>query len=403
VNPMCTTRSNYTRSDFEVNQTISWEMLSDDQCEEILMTALEVLERTGADILNKEAQDVFAEAGCWVDGTRVRIPSALTEWAVKTAPSRVTLCDRNGKRALRVETTNSYYGPGQGNAFILDPLTGERREPVKSDVANTGIVCDALNNIDFALSNGYPTDVNSATADLHVFEALLTNTTKPIIQPIQDVKQGQAILDMGSAVAGSLKEFQKNPFFAYSVAFHHEAIKLRELLILTLAITGMIFLIVSSIQHDLSMLGVITGLWTAVALSIYTIYSKGVVKKYNPWTALAYGLLSISLLSFLFSPPSPEIFDGFPYSIPLFLFYVCFFSMIIPYGLWLLGLRFVKPHQASITSTLEPVSAILLSGLLLLESITATKLIGCLLIISSVCLLAYQNLHNDKPQKDELQ
>lgn len=217
MNPMCTTRSNFTRSDFEVNQTISWEMLSDDQCEEILMTALEVLERTGADILNKEARDIFLEAGCWVDGTRVRIPSSLTEWAVRTAPSRVTLCDRNGKRALRVETTNAYYGPGQGNSFILDSQTGERRAPVKSDVANTGIVCDALDNIDFALSNGYPTDVNSATADLHVFEALLTNTTKPIIQPMQDVKQGQAILDMGAAVAGGLRELQKNPFFVFLI------------------------------------------------------------------------------------------------------------------------------------------------------------------------------------------
>ncbi|HBI27478.1 MAG TPA: trimethylamine methyltransferase [Peptococcaceae bacterium] len=214
---MCTTRSNYTRSDFEVNQTINWEMLSDDQCEEILMTALEVLERTGADILNKEARDIFEKGGCWVDGTRVRIPSSLTEWAARTAPSRVTLCDRNGKRAMRVETTNAYYGPGQGNSFILDPQTGERRAPVKSDVANTGIVCDALDNIDFALSNGYPTDVNSATADLHVFEALLTNTTKPIIQPMQDVKQGQAILDMGAAVAGSLRELQKNPFFVFLI------------------------------------------------------------------------------------------------------------------------------------------------------------------------------------------
>lgn len=204
------------------------------------------------------------------------------------------------------------------------------------------------------------------------------------------------------SIASFLQYLAPAMIFAYSVAFHHEPIKFREIIILSLAITGMIFLIVSSIQHNLSMLGVITGLWTAVALSIYTIYSKGVVKKYNPWTALAYGLLSISLLSFLVSPPSLEIFDGFPYSIPLFLLYICFFTMIIPYGLWLLGLRFVKPHQASITSTLEPVSALLLSGFLLLESLTATKLIGCLLIISSVCLLAYQNLNNKKPKRDEL-
>jgi drug/metabolite transporter (DMT)-like permease len=204
------------------------------------------------------------------------------------------------------------------------------------------------------------------------------------------------------SIASFLQYLAPAMIFAYSVTFHHESIKFREILILSLAITGMIFLIVSSIQHDLSMLGVITGLWTAVALSIYTIYSKGVVKKHNPWTALAYGLLSISLLSFLVSPPSPEIFDGFPYNIPLFLLYISFFTMIIPYGLWLLGLRFVKPHQASITSTLEPVSALLLSGFLLLESLTATKLIGCLLIISSVCLLAYQNLNNKNPKRDEL-
>ena len=35
---MHTTRSNFTRASFDVNQTIHWEMLSDDQCEEIFMT-----------------------------------------------------------------------------------------------------------------------------------------------------------------------------------------------------------------------------------------------------------------------------------------------------------------------------------------------------------------------------
>ena len=205
------------------------------------------------------------------------------------------------------------------------------------------------------------------------------------------------------SIASFLQYLAPAMIFAYSVVFHREPVKFKEIFILSLAIAGMLFLIASSIQNNLSMLGVIGGLWTAVALSIYTLYSKRVVENHNPLVALAYGLLSISLLSFLFYPPSPEIFDGFPYNIPLFLFYICFFTMIIPYGLWLLGLRYVKPHQASITSTLEPVSALLLSGLFMLESITATKSIGCLLIISSVCLLAYQNLNNNNDQKDELQ
>ncbi|MEL7635937.1 trimethylamine methyltransferase family protein [Sporomusa sphaeroides] len=211
------TRSHYTRANYAVNQTTVWEMLSEDQCEELFMTALEVLERTGAEIKNEEARGIFEKAGCWVDGSRVKIPSALAEWAVRTAPSRVTICDRNGKRALKLETTNAYYGPGQGNTYVLDPLTAERRKPVKADVAKTGIVCDGLKNVDFVMNNGLPSDVKENTAEVHAFEALVTNTTKPIIQAIQSVEQAQAILDIAAAVAGNAKEFQKNPFAVFLI------------------------------------------------------------------------------------------------------------------------------------------------------------------------------------------
>lgn len=206
------TKSRYTRANYAVNQTTVWEMLSEDQCEELFMTTLEVLERTGAEILNEEARAIFEKAGCWVDGKRVRIPSALAEWAVRSAPSRVTVCDRNGQRALKLETTNAYYGPGQGNTYVLDPLTAERRKPVKADVVTTGVVCDGLKNIDFVMSNGLPTDVKETMAEVHAFEALVSNTTKPIVQSARRIEQAQAILDIAAAVAGSPREFQKNPF-----------------------------------------------------------------------------------------------------------------------------------------------------------------------------------------------
>lgn len=214
---MNTTKSRFTRANYAVNQTTVWEMLSEDQCEELFMTTLEVLERTGAEIQNKEAREIFEKAGCWVDGNRVRIPSALSEWAVRSAPSRVTVCDRNGKRALKLETTNAYYGPGQGNTYVLDPLTAERRKPVKADVVKTGVVCDGLKNVDFVMSNGLPTDVKASTEEVHAFEALVTNTTKPIVQSIQGIEQAQAILDIATAVAGSLREFQKNPFAVFLI------------------------------------------------------------------------------------------------------------------------------------------------------------------------------------------
>ncbi|MHB8074345.1 trimethylamine methyltransferase family protein [Desulfosporosinus fructosivorans] len=214
---MHTTKSHYTRANYEVNQTTLWKMLSEDQCEELFMTTMEVLERTGAEVLNQEARATFEKAGCWIDGNRVRIPSALSEWAVRTAPSRVTVCDRKGKRALRLETTNAFYGPGQGNVYVIDPLTDERRKPLKADVVNTGVVCDGLKNVDFAMSNGLPTDVKESMAEVHAFEALVTHTTKPIVQSIQGIEQAQAILDIATVVAGSLKEFQKNPFVIFLI------------------------------------------------------------------------------------------------------------------------------------------------------------------------------------------
>ena len=88
---MYTTRSLFRRANFDINQTIFFEMLSKDQCEEIIVTAMELLERTGAKVGSKQALALFSAGGCYVDGDCVRIPSAKTEWAVRTAPSRVTL------------------------------------------------------------------------------------------------------------------------------------------------------------------------------------------------------------------------------------------------------------------------------------------------------------------------
>src|SRR5690606_34207153 len=132
------------------------------------------------------------------DGNRVRFPSRLVEWAVRSAPSRVVISDRNGKRSMFLEGNNVYYGPGPTNTFTLDPFTGERRRPQKSDTVRAGIVCDALPNIDYAMDLGTPMDVTSTLADVHAFEALVTNTTKPIIHWGFGIDQYQDIVDIAA-------------------------------------------------------------------------------------------------------------------------------------------------------------------------------------------------------------
>lgn len=207
-------KSSFVNSRYQANETAQFNVLSDNQCEDIVNAAMEVLRRTGCKILDAEVRELLKKGGCWVEGEIVRFPSALIEWAARTAPSRVVLCDRNGKPSLFLEGKNVHFGPGPSNNFVLDPFTGERREPTTDDTVRAAKCCDYLPNIDYAMDMGTVRNVTPTLSDVYSFEALLTNTTKPIIHWGFDIPQYQDIVDMCITVAGSLEELQKNPFIA---------------------------------------------------------------------------------------------------------------------------------------------------------------------------------------------
>ena len=207
-------KSLYVSSNYLVNDSIHGNVLSEDQCQQINSSALEVLERTGVEVLSEKARHLFSKNGCWVEDKRVRFPAGLVEWAIHTAPSRVVLADREGKRKLFLEGSNSYYGPCTGNTFYIDPITGERRTVLKNDKAVAARLCDALPNIDFVMDFGSPSDVEPKMADVYSFEALLLNTTKPIVHWGYNVTQYKTMVDMCVEVAGSLEKLQRNPFIA---------------------------------------------------------------------------------------------------------------------------------------------------------------------------------------------
>jgi len=203
----------YVRGRYTTNRTPVFRMLTEDQQKEIYQAALEILERTGAIVHDKESLELLEKAGCWVEGERVRIPAGLSEWAVKSAPSRILLYDRDGNRSMVLEGRNTYYGPGPTNTYHRDPYTGERRRPVVSDNENAGKVCDALPNIDFAMDLGTPTGVTDTLADVYAFKALITNCRKPIVHWGFDIEQYEDMIEMAAAVVGGLENLQKRPFF----------------------------------------------------------------------------------------------------------------------------------------------------------------------------------------------
>ncbi|MCP4995626.1 MAG: hypothetical protein GY934_17900, partial [Gammaproteobacteria bacterium] len=182
--------------------------------------SLEVLERTGVRIRLPEAVDLLASSGAMVeDKDRVKIPSYMVEEALRTAPGRITISDRNGKPAMSLKGHSSYYGTGPTTRFVYDVYTGERRLTDREDIEKAAVICDYLQNIDFVMTMGmtggvHPAskEVNQEITDRYDFEAMLTHTTKPLIFSCWTLEGLKDIYEMGVAVRGSEQILRQNPF-----------------------------------------------------------------------------------------------------------------------------------------------------------------------------------------------
>ncbi len=191
---------------------VGFEMLSESQVKDIHEASLEILQTTGVNIHLKETRDMLEDAGCDVDGERVYFPPGLVEWAIDSAPSRVNLYDRNGKNPLTLGGHNTTFGLGPTLLNMRDPETGERRPFRKQDTVNAARLVDALDNIDWVSGLGTIDDVPHEHSDRHEFEAMVKNTTKPIVAWSYTNKGLEDIIEMASAVAGSEEEFLRKPF-----------------------------------------------------------------------------------------------------------------------------------------------------------------------------------------------
>ena len=195
------------------NSSINFSVFSKSQCNRVYSAILEVLERTGTKVYNEEALNLLKSAGCRVDNERVWIPSRLVEKAVASAPSRIALADRNGKRRLFLEGRNSYFGPGPTTPNFIDLDSGERRKVTRQDVCNVASLVDVLPSMDFCMSLACISDVTPVLADVHEVHAMLENTVKPIVTWAYNVENNMAIAALFEAVAGSEVGLRDNPFF----------------------------------------------------------------------------------------------------------------------------------------------------------------------------------------------
>lgn len=197
-----------------VNPTPSgYRLLSDTQLAEINSAALEILSRTGVRIFDAEVRELLADAGGRVSDTDlVRIPPAVVEQALESAPAQIVLHGRGGEPAMHLEGHRTYFGTGSDLPFTLDLETGERRSSVFADVGRAARLADALPNIDFVMSMAQASDIDPVISDRRAFLAMIANTTKPIVFTAWNELGLADIIAMAEEVAGGAEQLALNPF-----------------------------------------------------------------------------------------------------------------------------------------------------------------------------------------------
>jgi trimethylamine---corrinoid protein Co-methyltransferase len=205
------------RVNYQMNGSVQFQVLSDDQRQEIFRAALHALEHTGVEVYNPEALDILKAQGAWVDGIRARIPSYLVWRALASAPSSFTIYSREGNpdKNITISPNCINYGPGPTCPNFRDPHTSERRRYLRQDALAVARVCDSLPNIDFVQSLGTVSDVNPDLADVYEFADMIGNTGKPIVAWSYTLDTCRDIHLIATAVAGSSAVLRERPNYIF--------------------------------------------------------------------------------------------------------------------------------------------------------------------------------------------
>ena len=200
----------------EKNVPSQLNLVTSEDISKIHEVTLDVLAEKGASFKDPEAIDLLLSAGAIREkNDRIKIPKTLVEKAIDSAPSVIKIFNRDGKETMRLEQGNKYCGTGSDCPYMIDSKTGERRLTLKKDIEIFTRLSDALPNIDFILSMAMASDVPTHTADLHHFQAMIKNTTKPIFFTVVNSNNMQYIVDIAYRIAGGPQIFKERPFIVH--------------------------------------------------------------------------------------------------------------------------------------------------------------------------------------------
>jgi drug/metabolite transporter, DME family len=155
---------------------------------------------------------------------------------------------------------------------------------------------------------------------------------------------------------------------------------------LILALTGVIFAseLPASGAGELDLVGIAAGLGSAVCFAAYTLFSEKIGALYGPTGAMFRAFFVASIfwnVIMIFVGWSDTIFR-LENLLPIL--FIGVFGTLIPFSMYVWGVRHVEPERGIIAATLEPPFAALVAWLWLGQTLSPMQIVGGILVIAAV-------------------
>ncbi|MGB2958265.1 MAG: EamA family transporter [Bacteroidota bacterium] len=205
------------------------------------------------------------------------------------------------------------------------------------------------------------------------------------------------VIEKSTVATGILIQYTAPLFvMAYAIAVKEEGFGLVKLGAAVISLGGC-FLAVGGYDQNVVKITpsvLINGAGSVFCFAFLTVYTRHLLRRYSLWTTSFYAIFFAACFWLVLNPPWKIAAGSLSPALWVSLAVLAVFSVLIPHSLFFGGLRVVVPSRAIITSTLEPVAAIVSAALLLAEHLKPLQVTGAGMVILAIVLL------NFRPERD---
>ena len=165
-------------------------------------------------------------------------------------------------------------------------------------------------------------------------------------------------------------------------------------LVEALAVTGCLLGTILLATHgdlsnlSLSPLALFWGLLSAVALAFYTVYPTRLLAKYDTMLLIGWSMLIGSVVMH-FVHPSWDYAANWDISGVAAMLFIVFFGTLVPYLLFLNGVKYIGPTKSSLFASAEPIASTIVSVVWLKVELVAMDYLGFFFIVAAVLMLSF--------------